>query len=728
MNRQEQAGRNNTGGLAIMSDKQDLARRLEFLRVDDNVKQSMQDFYRTVEGDIPEAVGHFYRHLSQFEETQSIIDGHSTVEKLTQAQRDHWENMFRGDYGDDYLERALSVGRVHDVIGLEPRWYLGGYFLLMENMLRSFLKKNGVKKDKVLDGMGAMLRAVCLDIDLAMMTYIESGEVRKIREQLLAMSDEILKESDQTIKSVSDQTALMQENVNQLNQAQIELEEQVKTASQSLHHTVDAIQTVAAATEELDSSSQSISSQVQSSEDIAQNAIAQSRRSQETVNGLEVSAGEISTVVGLVQNIASQTRLLALNATIEAARAGEAGKGFAVVAQEVKSLATETEKAIDQVNAQSGQIREATERAVREIEATNQLIQKMGESVGSISEAVEQQTAATSEISSSAATASDSTSDVDTSMQDVSARNTSAQSVARKVSNISANVMRDVSGLRGSMTLLLRTSYAGNRRHSERVPLGMKVTLEQNGQTLNGTTADLSLGGVSLRIEDAQEKLSCGLCRVDLEKLGQFEVDIRHIDNTIVNVAFGNHEPENKARILNLLEETKEHDRAYIDLAQEAARRTQEAFEDALHQNKISMEDFFDIDYKPVPDTNPRQLLTKFTPITDEYLPDIQEEIITRAPNIVFCAAVDRAAYLPTHNRAYMKEQSDDPVWNDANCRNRRIFADPAGLRAARNTQDILVQAYDRKLGDQVVLLKEADAPIYIRDRHWGNVRLAYKL
>jgi len=710
-----------------MTEKNDLARRLAFLRVDDSAKKSMRDFYGSIEQDVPTLVQHFYDHLSRFEETQSIIDSHSDIETLTRAQREHWKNMFSGDYSDSYVERALSVGRVHDVIGLEPRWYLGGYFMLMEEMLQAYLRRNGVKSTKIMDGIGGMLRSVCLDIDLAMMTYIESGELRKIREQLLLMSDEILDESDQTIQSVSNQTTLMQKNVDKLGEAQIELQKQVEQATESLNHTLNSIQTVATATEELDASSQSIAAQVQSSDDIAQNAIEQSRRSQETVNSLEASAQEIASVVALVQNIASQTRLLALNATIEAARAGEAGKGFAVVAQEVKNLAAETEKAIDQVNMQSGQIRDATARAVHEIEMTNQLIQQIGESVGSISEAVEQQTAATTEISSSAASVSDSTAHVDDSMKDVSERNMSAQSMTRKVSNISKNVIRDVSGLRGSMTLLLRTSYAGNRRHSERVPLGMTVRLTQNGCEYEGTTADLSLGGASLRIDLAQDKLTNGPAQVVFDQLGTFDMTIKQVRDTVVNIAFGDHKDEDKLRILALLERTKQNDQTYIALVKEAAQRTQEVFEDALVNHKISYEDFFDIDYQPVPDTNPRQLLTRFTPIADEYLPAIQEEMITRVDNIVLCVAVDRAAYLPTHNKVYMKEQSDDPVWNDANCRNRRIFADAAGLRAARNTQEVLVQAYDRKVGDQVVLLKEVDAPVYIRGRHWGNVRLAYK-
>ncbi len=710
-----------------MNDKNELEKRLSFLRIDGDAKKDMGDFYQSVKNEVPDIVTSFYRHLSQFEETQGIIDGHSTVDTLTKAQVAHWENMFSGNYNDAYVNQALSVGRVHDAIGLEPRWYLGGYFLLIEKMMGAFLKKNGVKSAKAIDQMGAMLRTVCLDIDLAMMTYIESGEVRKLREQLLNLTDEVLTEADQNIQSVSDQTRLMHDNVTELNDAQVELQKQVEVADGSLTSTVQAIQTVAAATEELTASSESIHQQVQTSESIAQQAMEQSQRSQETVSSLEETAQEISSVVALVQNIASQTRLLALNATIEAARAGDAGKGFAVVAGEVKNLASETEKAIEQVNAQSAEIQSATERAAREIEVTNQLIQSMGENIGTIAESVDQQNAATSEISSSAASASDTTNHVFQSMQEVGARNFSTQSVARKVANITTNVMRDVSGVSTAMEMLLRTSYAGNRRHSERVPIGMATEIAQSGKTFTLSCADLGLGGVSLRRHDENDPVRVGNCQVNLAGLGTFEAEIKSVEGLIVNVAFGRHTDEGKSAIIDLLNRTKKNDQIYIDLVKEGAKRAMEGFEDAVASNKILFEDFFDIDYQPIAETNPRQLMTKFTHITDEYLVPIQEELVTRAENIVFAACVDRQAYLPTHNLVYAKEQSDDPVWNDANCRNRRIFADPAGLRAARNTQEVLVQAYDRQVGDQRVLLKEVDAPILIQGRHWGNMRMAYK-
>lgn len=130
----------------------------------------------------------------------------------------------------------------------------------------------------------------------------------------------------------------------------------------------------------------------------------------------------------------------------------------------------------------------------------------------------------------------------------------------------------------------------------------------------------------------------------------------------------------------------------------------------------------------PIPGTDPQQVMTRFTAFTDEVLPDIQERMLELSDKVVFCAAVDRNGYLPTHNRKFSKPQGKDPVWNAANCRNRRIFNDRTGLAAGRNTRRFLLQTYRRDMGGgRYVLMKDLSAPIFVRGRHWGGLRLAYK-
>jgi methyl-accepting chemotaxis protein len=159
--------------------------------------------------------------------------------------------------------------------------------------------------------------------------------------------------------------------------------------------------TVAAAAEELTASISEISRQVEQSGKITAQAVANAQQTDVIVKALAEGAERIGEVVGLIANIASQTNLLALNATIEAARAGEAGKGFAVVASEVKSLATQTAKATQDIGAQIARIQASTSQAVASIQGITGTIEEVGTISASIAAAVEQQRSATAEIARS---------------------------------------------------------------------------------------------------------------------------------------------------------------------------------------------------------------------------------------------------------------------------------------------------------------------------------------
>jgi methyl-accepting chemotaxis protein len=166
-----------------------------------------------------------------------------------------------------------------------------------------------------------------------------------------------------------------------------------------------------------------------------------------------------------------------------------------------------------------------------------------------------------------------------------------------------------------------------------------------------------------------------------------------------------------------------------IEIVRERAARIAAAFAGALAAGKIGEAELFDGDYRPIPGTNPQQVLARFTTLTDRLLPPIQEPVLDLDPRIVFCVAVDRNGYLPTHNARFSHPQSGDPVWNTAHCRNRRIFDDRVGLKAGRSKAPFLLQVYRRDMGGgQGVLMKDLSAPIIVNGRHWGGLRLAYRL
>jgi methyl-accepting chemotaxis protein len=158
------------------------------------------------------------------------------------------------------------------------------------------------------------------------------------------------------------------------------------------------VSTMASATEEMSSSIAEIARQVTQSKDIANAAVQAATRTTTTMQGLSAAAQKIGDVLQLIQNIASQTNLLALNATIEAARAGEAGRGFAVVASEVKSLATQTAKATEDISSQISSIQGATREAVDSIKGIDETIARIDEITSAIATAVEEQDKTTREI------------------------------------------------------------------------------------------------------------------------------------------------------------------------------------------------------------------------------------------------------------------------------------------------------------------------------------------
>ncbi|MDB5406463.1 MAG: methyl-accepting chemotaxis receptor/sensory transducer [Rhodospirillales bacterium] len=253
-----------------------------------------------------------------------------------------------------------------------------------------------------------------------------------------AVMNKLADDFESSVKRVVDGMASsateMEASANAMTAAASVADVQTMAAASAAAETSANVETVAAAAEELASSIHEIARRLSQSSQIAASAVAEGESANEAMVALIESAKRVGDIVTLISGIASQTNLLALNATIEAARAGEAGTGFAIVASEVKSLATQTAKATEEIQAKVVEIQTMTGTAATAIEGVGKTVGQIDEVTAAISAAVEEQGAATNEISGNVQQAKSGT-------RQVSDNVAAAQRAAAETGGIAVNVL-----------------------------------------------------------------------------------------------------------------------------------------------------------------------------------------------------------------------------------------------------------------------------------------------
>ena len=413
-------------------DRSGLGARLEFLGLDENARQTLRALAPSISKNIGAALDTFYKKVRSTPETAAFFRNEDHIQGAKKRQEGHWGIVTAAQFDERYVEGVTAVGKAHARIGLEPRWYIGGYALLVEQLIHAVVRERwpsrfGRKQGKALgEEVGVLVKAALLDMDYAITVYLdilaaerqaaEDARARAEKEQAIALAalSEVLtrlsagdleaklspEQPENFVGMAHDYNASVEklrDTIGTVRSAGEEILRSTTAISEASNHLAMRTEQQAAGLEESTAALHELTQNVSLAADGAQKAASvvslaldEARASGEVVTravsamgAIEKSSDEISKIIGVIDEIAFQTNLLALNAGVEAARAGEAGRGFAVVAQEVRELAQRCASAAREIKGlisqSSGQVQTGVGLVNNAGEALDQIIGRIGE-------------------------------------------------------------------------------------------------------------------------------------------------------------------------------------------------------------------------------------------------------------------------------------------------------------------------------------------------------------
>ena len=352
----------------------------------------------------------------------------------------------------------------------------------------------------------AIIRAMRAQLSYGVLEKRELDEqaAQKRKQALRDMADSVESETTDTVNSIAAFTGEMSGSATQMTEAARSVSLNSQAVAAAATEALSSAQTVSSATEELAASIREIGAQVAQTAEVSRQATSTSEHAMADMNQLSSVVERITSITGVIREVAAQTNLLALNATIEAARAGDAGKGFAVVANEVKNLALQTANSTTDIERTVEEIRAATQTTISSVSNIVTRINEVNTFTTNIATAVEQQAAATGEIARSVDQVADAAKEVAQRINDVASQAELSEQQASQVSKHASQVDESVTDLRVAIVRAVRhVDQDVDRRKSQRYTLPLKIECVINhGTVVTAELRDISMGGAKIVLPD----------------------------------------------------------------------------------------------------------------------------------------------------------------------------------------------------------------------------------
>jgi len=366
------------------------------------------------------ALAKLYVLIAETPETREKLPTESARTKAAAAQLRHWEQLFAGPLDQAAEMRSARIGDTHAAIGLSPSTYIGGYALVLDELIRAACGNplNRLGNRHLGDMLAVLVKTALVDMDIALSAWFAAEE--KARGELIGKLGMALSEMAQgnlraelgnvppvyqslvgdfhamryrvssmvhEMTSVADQMSL---GVGEITTAAADQADRTERQAEALARTADTMKTIADGTRTTTESARQLNESCARVDEQAQRGGAIVEQAVAAMHKIRASSEEIAQITDVIESISFQTNLLALNAGVEAARAGEAGKGFAVVANEVRALAQRTTESAmtikDLIAKSSVDVHDGVELVDHTGEALSQIIASASEATGQAAE------------------------------------------------------------------------------------------------------------------------------------------------------------------------------------------------------------------------------------------------------------------------------------------------------------------------------------------------------